>query len=187
MKSLRSSVKHGFTLVEVVLALGIATIGLVSILGLLNAATDADGDAGRDTTVVAMADYVLNELHTVPFDALWSQDPAQNWNASPSMSTNFPDTIYYFTNEGSPILASSVATNPDFVYKCVVRKSVETNPNSPLYSGNLLTGFYNKLNIQLDFYWPATVGDEPVDNNPVGNKQSSKIAKRTLHVSIARH
>ncbi|EDY21713.1 hypothetical protein CfE428DRAFT_0958 [Chthoniobacter flavus Ellin428] len=181
MKSLRSSLTRGFTLVEVVLALGIATIGLVSILGLLNAATDADGDAGRDTTVVAMSDYVLNELHTVPFDALWFRDPTQNWSAAPSMTTQIDDTLYYFTNEGSPIPASSVASNPDFVYKCVVRKIPDST------SQNLLTGYYNLMKVQLDFYWPATVGDEALNNNPVGNKQSSKIAKKTLHVTIARH
>jgi uncharacterized protein (TIGR02598 family) len=171
MKSLRSSLTRGFTLVEVVLALGIATIGLVSILGLLNAATDADGDAGNDTKLVAMSDYVLNELHTVPFDALWTADPIQNWNVAPSMDTTPSDTVYYFSNEGVPIPASTVTSNPDFLYKCVVRKAADIS------SQNVLTGFYNQLKVQLDFYWPTSVGDEPL----------GKPAKKTLHASVARH
>jgi len=182
MRSIRSSLTRGFTLVEVVLALGIATIGLVSILGLLNAATDAEGSAGHDTTLVAMSDYVLNELHTTPFDALWSEDPTQNWSAAPTTGTNIPDTIFYFTNEGAALSLSEAGTNPDYLYKCVVRKTPDPN------SQNILNGTYNLLKVQLDFYWPAiSTLDEKPKTPPPNNNFSPLIPKKTLHVSIARH
>lgn len=174
MKTHGSSSRFGFSLVEVVLALGIATIGLVSILGVLNLATGADSDAGRDTTLVAMSDYILNDLHAVPFDALWSQDPSQpqNWSAGPmtGMTSTPIDTVYYFTNEGAPLSASEAASNTDLLYKCVVHKTPD-----PI-SQNQLSGFYNQLKLQLEFSWPATIGNAP-----------GKAGSKMLYASIARH
>lgn len=168
MKTRLSQLAGGFSLVEVVLALGIATIGLVSILGLLNAATSADGDAGRDTTLVAMSDYVLNDLQAMPFDALWAADPTQNWNAAPSLNPP-ADSIYYFTNEGAFLTKSQAAGSADLLYKCVVHKAAD-----PL-SQNPLTFFYNQLKLQLEFSWPATLDDKP-----------GKAGSKTLYASIAR-
>jgi uncharacterized protein (TIGR02598 family) len=169
MKKQRSLLaRAGFSLVEVVLALGIATFGLVSILGLLNYATGADGDAGRDTTLVAMSDYILNDLHAAPFDALWAKDPSQAWNAAATMD-NPSDTVYYFTNEGSPLPAATAASNANLLYMCTVRKALD-----PL-SQNLTTGYYNQLKLQLEFSWPAP-----------GNGTTGKAGTKTLYASIAR-
>lgn len=176
MKTPRLSANSGFSLVEVALALGIATIGLVSILGLLNSATVADSGAGRDTTVVAMANYVLNDLHSVPFDALWAVDPTQtdSWNAGPreTQAQGAPaDTIYYFTNEGTAIPAGSAASNSDLLYKCIVHKTTDDDAQ------NTANGNQNRLKLQLEFSWPAVV-----DNPPT----TGKAGHKTFYASISR-
>ena len=177
MKTSRLSANSGFSLVEVVHALGIATIGLVSILGLLNSATLADSGAGRDTTVVAMANYVLNDLHAVPFDALWAADPTltNNWNAGPreTQAQGDPtDTIYYFTNEGAAIPAGTAASNPDLLYKCIVHKTIDADAQ------NIANANQNRLKLQIEFSWPAVVDSNPPTTGKAGHK--------TFYASIAR-
>jgi uncharacterized protein (TIGR02598 family) len=158
----------GFSLVEVVLSIGIATFGLVAILGLLNAGVDTDGAANRDTTLVAMSDYVLNDLRAEPFDSLWAADPTTARSSAPT--TNAPaDTVYYFTNEGAALAASNAVTNPDLLYQCVVHKLGDSLTQNPK------THFYNQLKLQLVFTWPATVGGA-----------AGKAGSKTLYASIAR-
>jgi uncharacterized protein (TIGR02598 family) len=170
MKSLRKlQGERGFTLVEVVLALGISTFSLVSVLGLLSAATNTDSQAGRDTVLVSMSDYVLNEMQSVPFDALWSVDPTTSRDTGPS--TNSPEnSTYYFTNEGTPLPASTAASSFDLLYKCVVTKTPDDQTQ------NLNTGNYNQLKLQLTFSWPASF-----------TATSGKAGTKSLYASIGRH
>lgn len=166
MKTARLSF-HGFTLVEIVLAIGVATFGLVGVLGLLNAATGTDGDAGRDTTLVSMSDYIVTEMHAVPFDALWAADPTSARNVGPS--TNSPvDSTYYFTNEGAPLATATAGNSFDLLYKCVVKKTPDT------ITQTVSSGVTNQLKLQLQFSWPAS------------GSAAGKAGSKTLYASIAR-
>jgi uncharacterized protein (TIGR02598 family) len=161
--------RHGFSLVEIVLAIGVAVFALVAVLGLLNSATVTDSNAGRDTTLAAMSDYVLSDLRSVPFDALWAADPTTV--TKPAPTTNSPaNSTYYFTNEGAPMTATDAATSFDVGYLCTVQKTPDSQTQS---AGN---GNYNQLKLQLQFNWPVNAG-----------KAAAKPGTRTIYASIARH
>jgi uncharacterized protein (TIGR02598 family) len=168
MHSASSAGTRGFSLVEVVLAIGVATFALVSVLGLLNIAVQSDSSASHDTTVAAMSGHVLNELRTVPFDALWAEDPQGARDAAPSIAVPASST-FYFTNEGAPVAAAAVNGNFEVLYKCVVTKTPDEVTRS------VGTGFCNQLKLQLEFTWPVTAA-----------ANSPKAGTKSLYASIAR-
>jgi len=58
----------GFTLIEIMLALLVVSVGVVAIIGLLGSALDASSKAHDDLVVVSFADMVLNYCHAEPFE-----------------------------------------------------------------------------------------------------------------------
>ncbi len=62
--------KSGFTLMEILLALLIISIGIVSIIGLLTSTLGAGSKARDDLHIVSFADMVLNQLHTKDWTSL---------------------------------------------------------------------------------------------------------------------
>ena len=62
--------KTGFTLMEILLALLIISIGIVSIIGLLTSTLGAGSKARDDIHIVSFADMVLNQLHTKEWTTL---------------------------------------------------------------------------------------------------------------------
>jgi len=167
---MRRSASHpgGFSLVEVVLALGVATVALVSVIGLLSAAVNTSEAAGHDTRLAAMSTLVLNDLRASPFDALWEKVPrAGKSNATISTGSTPPDSEYYFTNEGTLVDAAKVAGNFDVLYQCVVKKTPD--PKSKSANG----GAYNLIQLQLSFSWPVSATKRP--------------GSKTIYASIARY
>lgn len=175
MKSISRNSSRGFSLIEIVLALGVVSFALVSMLGLLQVALDSDSSAGRDTTVAAMSGYVLNDLRAVPFDALWAADPQGARDIGPSTAQPAA-TTYYFTNEGAPVAAADLSKNVEALYKCVVTKTVDELTRSFKPGESTASGLCNQLKLQLEFTWPLAAG---------GNAQ--KANSRILYGSIARH
>jgi uncharacterized protein (TIGR02598 family) len=172
MKTL-SSHRHGFSLVEIVLAIGVAVFALVSILGLLNLATSNDGNARRDTMLAAMSTYVLSEMRAVPFDALWAADPTTVANPAPATAATAAspaDTTYFFTSEGAPVAAADAPATYDVAYICVVKKTPD-----PL-TQSASAGNYNQLKLQLQFSWPVIAG-----------KAVAQPTTLSIYASIARH
>ncbi len=162
----RSLRERAFTLIEVVLALAVSTVALVSIIGLLSVAVGANGDSGHDTRLAAMSQQVLSDLRSAPFDALWKVEPRKAENAQPptgGAADNPPDTIYYFTSEGT-----LAPTEPEALYRCVVNKI----PDRKTRTAN--EGPYNQLRVSLAFDWP--VGAQP-----------RKAGSHTIYASIARY
>lgn len=60
----------GFSLVELALALGIASFVLIALLGLITVGYQAGGDAKAETLLSGMARYVCGELKERDFDTL---------------------------------------------------------------------------------------------------------------------
>ncbi|MEM6822905.1 MAG: hypothetical protein AAF558_13315 [Verrucomicrobiota bacterium] len=58
----------GFSLVEVVLALGIAVFCIVSLLGLFTAAIDGEQESGQRVEVAHIAGRIISERAQVPSD-----------------------------------------------------------------------------------------------------------------------
>lgn len=66
--------KHGFTLIEIMLALLVVTVGIVAITGVLGTALDTSAKSHDDLHVVGFADMVLNHYHAA---TNWSEIPPE--------------------------------------------------------------------------------------------------------------
>lgn len=168
MRSLAAKAR-GFSLIEVVLALGVATVALVSVVGLLGVAVNTSGSAGHDTLLVAMSNEVLNDLRAAEFDALWKDVPRTA--KSVAAPTGAPaDSTYYFSNEGALVAAANKA---DFatLYQCVVKKTPD--PASQLTASSP----HNLLKLQLTFTWPVSANADP----------AKRPNRQIIYASIARY
>lgn len=88
----------GFTLIEILLALLVITLGVVTMAGLLGSSIDAGSKASDDLHIVSFADMVLNHCHADEWanltpGALTLQDYAGN---SATLTT---DSIDHFSSE----------------------------------------------------------------------------------------
>jgi prepilin-type N-terminal cleavage/methylation domain-containing protein len=73
--------KKGFTLIEILLALLVITIGIVAMVGLLGTSLDTSAKSHHDLHAVSFSDMVFNYCHSVT-----------NWSAIPTTGTLFvPD------------------------------------------------------------------------------------------------
>lgn len=159
-----------FSLVEITLAIGVAAVALVSIIGLLGVSADANGAAGRDTVLVTMTTQVMNELRGAPsFEALWAEEPrAAGFVPKPTGRTSeVPhDTSYFFDADGRQMKAGT----RDVIYECTVRKT----PDLPRREDN--KGPSNLLKLQLVFTSPVTARQPP----------EKRPNRRIVNASIAR-
>lgn len=161
----------GFSLIEVVLALGVATVALVAIIGLLGVAVTTSGSAGHETLLAAMSNGVLNDLRGAEFDALWEDAPRTKQKpTAPSPGVAWKDSTYYFSNEGAIVDATKKA---DFatLYQCVVKKTPD--PASQLTPGSP----FNLVKLQLTFTWPVSAHADP----------AKRPNRQTIYASIARY
>lgn len=58
---------RGFTLTEVVLAIGIISFGIVAVIGLLSVSLEASRESSDDTRLAAMTTLVIDRLRSRPF------------------------------------------------------------------------------------------------------------------------
>jgi len=161
----------GFSLVEICIALGIASVALLSVVGLLGGAMDTSSTAGQDTSLAAMTALITGDLHAAPFDALGQASPKTPMTVKATLPLAMADTIYYFTAEGTPLTGPDAATRPDSQFQCVVKKSVDESYRT---AGQ---GPYNLVNVELNFTWPVAASTDP----------AKRPGKAFFHASIARY
>jgi uncharacterized protein (TIGR02598 family) len=165
-----ASHRSAFSLVEITLAIGVAAVALVTIIGLIGVSADSNGAAGRDTVTVTMTTQVMNELRgAASFEALWAKDPrAMGFVPKPNGTTSpIPlETSYFFTEDGRQVVAGAT----DVIYECTVRKTADL----PRPQEN--KGPSNLLKLQLVF-------TSPVAANPIPDKRPNR---RIVNASIAR-
>jgi uncharacterized protein (TIGR02598 family) len=106
-----SNVSAGFSLVELALAMGIASFALIALLGLITVGYQTGGDAKDETLISGMAQYVWGELKGRDFDSLTS-------------------SIFYFDAQGSPLPGEEGAA-----YRCAA--SFQTVAGLPDVQSNL--------------------------------------------------
>jgi uncharacterized protein (TIGR02598 family) len=103
------SVPHGFSLVEITLALGIVSLSLVSLIGLLPAGLGVLRESMDQTVHAAIVQRVASGLTLAEFEKLES------------------DTLY-FDQEGQLL---DTSTDPEARYKVTILKG---NPSLPGYA-----------------------------------------------------
>ena len=158
---------RAFSLVEVVIAIGIFAISVLTILGLLSVSLEANRSASSDTQVALMAERTYSMLETLGLPNV-STNKLFASGASPSLyfdvtgkplvtSTN---TIVF----GYPTSANALAAGA--VYSCTV-----TTNTPPLSSGSAGGNSTNLLSIGMKFAWPVAA--------PTAN-QTVRIVNATL-------
>jgi uncharacterized protein (TIGR02598 family) len=111
MKQARRSA--GFSLVEVVLAVGVAAFVLVAITGLLSVSLNSARESATDTLIVSMASRALSDLRSQPFT-----------NLNPSLGAT--SNRLYFDDLGVP-----TNTPPAMGFACDVVMQGDTNTYNP--------------------------------------------------------
>jgi uncharacterized protein (TIGR02598 family) len=90
-RTMRLSDMRAFTLVEVVLAMGVVSFAMISMLGLLTAGLVTFHDAINATTEAEITQQLANQLELANYSSI----------------TNSGVSNYYFTMEGIPTNAAS--------------------------------------------------------------------------------
>lgn len=167
--SLRRSffVCQAFSLAEVVLALGLCSIALLSIVGLLGVSMKSSQDAGDHTALAAMSQQVLTDLAAAPFNALGEAQPRATANPPATLPEILADSIYYFNDQGIMVAANA----DDVVYQCTVRKTPDASTRG------LDDGPFNRVQLELHFTWPVTANADP----------ARRPHQQRLHASLVRY
>jgi len=125
---------RAFSLVEVVLAVGIVAFVLISILGLMSVGIKANRESADDIAISLIVQHVATSLRMEGFANV-------NANANYAPSNTSPDFYYDATGAGSANGAGS--TDANTLYACkVIRSSPATVPTS------------NVLFLKLEISWP---------------------------------
>lgn len=85
----------GFSLIEVVVALGIVAIALIPILAMLPMSLEIQTEANQVTTVAQMNKAILDQIRSAEFSELEQEAALQLSNANP--------ILYYFDVEGQSV------------------------------------------------------------------------------------
>ncbi|MDQ3620965.1 MAG: Verru_Chthon cassette protein B [Verrucomicrobiota bacterium] len=117
-----------FTLVEIVLALGIVAFAVVALVGLMTASLDSSRGSEADTLIASMARQITAELQTRPFDSLTTEGPE----------------IYYFDNE-----AHQLPDKQGAIYLCKVTLTLRSDYDTEPVDGAAAQP--NLYEVQLDF------------------------------------
>jgi prepilin-type N-terminal cleavage/methylation domain-containing protein len=96
----RPRAPYGFTLIELMCAMGIVLIGTVGLIGLQTAGLRINGDARRMTRATAIAQDLLNQIDT------WAYTDPRLGNPNTSNDTDVGDTAYAFEDatHADPVL-----------------------------------------------------------------------------------
>jgi len=106
MKTVRGSLRGAaFSLVEIVLAIGIVSFALLGMMGLVSVSFQSERSSASDTDLAALSQQVFSSLRSRPF-------------------TNLSDTNYFFDADGSLTTNSAGA-----VYECAV--TMAADPSLP--------------------------------------------------------
>jgi uncharacterized protein (TIGR02598 family) len=143
--------EEGFSLTEVVLALGVMAFGLVSLVGGLSSSLQSQVDAERDTRLVGISQRILSEYRAQSFDLLLQgKDATGAALVSPR----------YFTAEGDPLPAGT-APGPAAYYSCEMVRGIDAATQSPV------TGSANLLKVRMTLRWPFQSATLPGNNSRV--------------------
>jgi uncharacterized protein (TIGR02598 family) len=82
---------HGFSLIEVAIALGIVSFVLIPIIGLLPMGLATIQASENQTVMAGIAQQIRGQLQEITFSSV----------------ATLPQTTYYYTNEGVPTASSS--------------------------------------------------------------------------------
>ncbi len=101
---MRIANRRAFSLIEVVLALGITSVAIIAIIGLLSVSLQGSREASEDTSAAAILSQIVDGLRAEPFD---------------EMRTSLAGTgrVFAFDQEAAPVALGNTAS-----YECRVEE-----------------------------------------------------------------
>jgi uncharacterized protein (TIGR02598 family) len=131
----------GFSLVEVVLAIGIVSFALLTIIGLLTISLSASRGAAEDTNLALMSPTVASVLNAQGFTSVMANTAYAATAATPAYYFDINNEMTRDGN-GNPISTP----NANSIYACTITR------RTPV----LFQATSNIVYLQLKFTWPLT-------------------------------
>jgi len=130
--SQKTSRRQGFSLVEVVLAIGVTSFALLGMVALIPMGMKTSHQAIDAMTEAQIVQYARNELELTPFASL-----ASSWDLA---TVGTAKGTLYFDNQGLP----TTSTDPEMIYKVTfavgsVQLSTLSGTATSVLTGNLNT------------------------------------------------
>jgi uncharacterized protein (TIGR02598 family) len=137
----------GFSLVEVTLALGIATFCLIALFGLLPLGVQTNQSSISQTAAASVLLSVVADLRATPKTDLMSQQFAITFGTA---------KILYFDGEGRAVASTDASATP----RCRVTTAFPPSPAGP----------FAPTFVSLKVSWPALV--DPATTTPAGSVET---------------
>ena len=121
MKLTEKYSERGFSLVEVTVAMAIAAVAVVSILGLLPQGLETMREAGDEAIKARIHQQILNEIQMTPFKAKQTDSPIEDYNG-----------LELFYDQQGEELETSDEGSFEHIYsaRVTIPKSGDSFPNS---------------------------------------------------------
>ncbi|WP_038164396.1 hypothetical protein [Verrucomicrobium sp. BvORR106] len=111
----------GFSLPEVTLAVGVASVALMSVVGLLPILLSSDQENGANTTLTTLASQTLARI-------------SADWAELPSGAAKPDEYQYYFSQDGEFVNNAGSLMDAKVVYHCLARlepvTGISANPGN---------------------------------------------------------
>lgn len=115
-----TSGRAGFSLVEIVIALAVISIGLIAVVGLIPQGIQSARDAADNTIAATIVQDTFNQMR------LWASGPSATWGPTPNWpSAWYPDAYYDAT--GTNQINTTIAT-ADTYYDVHLITQAASNP-----------------------------------------------------------
>ena len=155
--NIKSRHYFGFSLVEVTLALGLATYCLVAVSGLLSVGINSGQTSNQQTSAANLVKSVVADLHAAPANL-----SASGYTASPQFGFRIPDagqggtvpstqTVYF--NEGANATGAMGVSPVVGIEGSCYRVSVVFNPPA--------SGVRAGTSVRILVSWPAAADPNP--------------------------
>ncbi|XHR28463.1 MAG: hypothetical protein ACFUZC_21420 [Chthoniobacteraceae bacterium] len=158
----KSSRIFAFSLIEIVVAMGVVSFSLTAMMGLLSVSLGSSKASTEDTVLAAMASDILGDLRRQSFA-----------NAQTYVQASTPAVTYFDSNgqrlrdkTGLVDLDRTAALAVGALYQCTQTAQVDGDTSSA-------SGTANLLRAKLTFVWPA-VAPSPTNS-------------RVIHATIAKY
>ncbi len=152
-----------FSLIEIALAMGIASFALTAMMGLLSVSLGSSKASTDDTVLATMANNVIGDLRRQSFDAAKNYIQGAN---SPVAFFDVGGKRLRDETTGMDMDSSSALAN-GAIYKC----TQAAQPDQKTLAADGTTA--NMLRTKLIFVWPASAAAPP--------------NRRVVHASLARY
>jgi len=133
------SLPPAFSLVEVVIALGVVSFVLLSMLGLLSTGLQSHRESAEDTNLAFCAETAISLLRSGGFSRAASETAYQETNATPDFYFDAAGQVQV-DSDGKPVKFQ----NPESHYACTVTRATPTLDQPTA----------NLLYLRLKFSWP---------------------------------